>query len=424
MQPIFDEQIKMWKDCGCEVPIKGGYYWLNKGLVKAFSPDGNLHTLYKYKVNDDLTISISKHKDNKGINFHVESWEETHQRLKSELQVKIDESLDVIRQAVRDYSDYDFWCATSTGKDSTVILDLVQKVVPDIKVMFNNTSCDVADTYRIVKSHSDWVVNNPKEGFYQWQKRLDFIPRQYSRACCSIFKERNGDLFLRSQSTKVLQFMGIRNSESNSRADREYFEKNEKTQTTNFTSIQCLPIRKWSELDVWLYMLHNNLEIHPDYKRGYKRVGCMVVCPFATKISWVLDKYWHTNAYDRWMKILKEHFIKNSEWCVFNCTIDEYFTKWNGSHAISAIREEVIREMMQYKGITDYEVAKQYFNKTCIDCGKAIKSGDVIAMNMKLYGRNLTEFKCKKCLMKEFNMSKNDWNDKVADFKAQGCKLF
>ena len=25
---------------------------------------------------------------------------------------------------------------------------------------------------------------------------------------------------------------------------------------------------------------------------------------------------------------------------------------------------------MEYKGITDYEVAKKYFNKTCCDCGK------------------------------------------------------
>ena len=73
------------------------------------------------------------------------------------MQIKIDESLDVIRDAVKKYSDYEFWCTTSTGKDSTVTLNLVQQVKPDIKVMFNNTSCDVADTYKIVKTHSDVV---------------------------------------------------------------------------------------------------------------------------------------------------------------------------------------------------------------------------------------------------------------------------
>ena len=417
----------MWRDLGFDIPIKEGYYWLDNGIIKAFTPDGQLHKLYKYKVNDDLTINITKHKDNNAMKFHIEcieSWEETYQRLKSDLQAKIDESLDVIRQAVIDYSDYDFWCATSTGKDSTVTLDLVQKVIPDIKVIFNNTSCDTADTYKILKRHPDWNIINPKEGFYQWQKRLDYIPRHYTRACCGIFKEQNGDLFLRTQSSKILQFMGVRNSESNSRADRKYFTQSKKAQTKNFTSVQCLPIRKWSDLDVWLYMLHNNLEIHPNYKKGYKRVGCMVVCPFATKTSWILDKYWYAKAYKRWIKILKEHFIRNSEWNVFNCTVNEYSTRWNGYTPHLETREDVIREMMKYKGITDYEIAKQYFNKTCSECGKNVRQNDVLAMNMKYHGRSTTDFKCKKCLMREFNMSKDDWNDKVADFKQQGCKLF
>lgn len=38
--------------------------------------------------------------------------------------------------------------------------------------------------------------------------------------------------------------------------------------------------------------------------------------------------------------------------------------------------------------------------------------------------RNVTEFKCKKCLMNELNMSKEDWDKKVQDFKNQGCNLF
>lgn len=55
---------------------------------------------------------------------------------------------------------------TSTGKDSTVVLDLVYKVTSNVKVMFNNTTCDAADTYRIVKKHSDWIITTPEEGIY------------------------------------------------------------------------------------------------------------------------------------------------------------------------------------------------------------------------------------------------------------------
>lgn len=95
IQPIFKEQIRMWSDLGFNIPITEGFYWLDRGIIRAFSPDGILHRLYKCKVNDDLTINIVKHKEY--CDFKPESWEETYERLKNDLQNKIDESLNVIK---------------------------------------------------------------------------------------------------------------------------------------------------------------------------------------------------------------------------------------------------------------------------------------------------------------------------------------
>mgnify|MGYP005905607115 FL=1 len=143
IQPIFKEQIRMWSDLGFNIPITEGFYWLDRGIIRAFSPDGILHRLYKCKVNDDLTINIVKHKEY--CDFKPESWEETYERLKNDLQNKIDESLNVIKSTLDTYSNYDFWCLTSTGKDSTVVLDLVYKVTSNVKVMLygiaTNTQC-------------------------------------------------------------------------------------------------------------------------------------------------------------------------------------------------------------------------------------------------------------------------------------------
>ena len=86
--------------------------------------------------------------------------------------------------------------------------------------------------------------------------------------------------------------------------------------------------------------------------------------------------------------------------------------------------EEVIREMMEYKGITDRNVALQYFNKTCCKCGKSVRQNDVLAMNLKLHGRNVDRIFCKKCLMEEHGMSKEEWNKNIENFKRQGCTLF
>ena len=45
-------------------------------------------------------------------------------------------------------------------------------------------------------------------------------------------------------------------------------------------------------------------------------------------------------------------------------------------------------------------------------------------MNMKVHGRSVNKFFCKKCLMKELGLDKNQWNEQVENFKQQGCDLF
>ena len=45
-------------------------------------------------------------------------------------------------------------------------------------------------------------------------------------------------------------------------------------------------------------------------------------------------------------------------------------------------------------------------------------------MNLKLLGRNTGKFMCKKCLMKSFNMSKEQWDERIIRFKQQECELF
>ena len=425
MKPIFNEQIQMWSDLGFNIPIKEGYYWLDNGIIKAFTPDGQLHKLYKYKVNDDLTINITKYQDSNLIKNHIfETWEETVERNSERLSALENESLDLIRRVMNDYADYDMYISTSTGKDSMVTLDLVHRVNPNVPVLFNNTSLDCADTYKMVKSHKDWIVTNPKEGFYQWVKRIKFIPTRFSRACCTLFKEGLADKYFKKlNNDKLIQFMGVRNDESAKRADREDMTQSPKWNNDNWYA--CLPIRKWSEFDIWIYILKYSLEINPKYRKGYHRCGCAMACPYATKYTWVLDKYWYPKMFDRWRNILKEFFINTFQWTQKNCTMNEFVVKeWGGGIMRPEPTEEVINEFMEYKGITDRNIALQYFNKTCCECGKNVRQNDVLAMNLKMNGRNTNKIYCKKCLMKELNMSKDEWDNNVVDFKAQGCKLF
>lgn len=88
MQPIFKEFISFMKDKGYDIPIFEGIYWLDRGFIKAFTEDGVIHKLYKYKVYDDLSISITKHKEY--IDTKFETWLETAERMKHNFYFRYD----------------------------------------------------------------------------------------------------------------------------------------------------------------------------------------------------------------------------------------------------------------------------------------------------------------------------------------------
>lgn len=168
----------------------------------------------------------------------------------------------------------------------------------DYTLIFNNTSLDVADSYRFAKSIINCEIMNPEEGFYPWVKRTKMYPTRFSRACCSIFK--TGVMVKNLDKNKpYLMFMGLRNEESSKRADYKDEWKNIEWGKTSWQGI--LPIRTWTELEVWLYIMLRDLPINEKYKKGYQRVGCGIACPFYTKTTWVLDDYWYPySIYQRW----------------------------------------------------------------------------------------------------------------------------
>ena len=59
MLPIYNDLLKMWSDLGYNLPIKEGKYWLENNFIQAFTRDGTLRKLWKYKVFDDLHIEIT-----------------------------------------------------------------------------------------------------------------------------------------------------------------------------------------------------------------------------------------------------------------------------------------------------------------------------------------------------------------------------
>lgn len=421
MRPIYKELIDMWNAKNLDLPLLEGFYWIDKQIIKAFDTSGEIHKLYRITVNDDLSIQCKKYPQKR--DFQPESWKETAMRIKPAFESKVFKSVSLIQNTIDKYSDYEKFILTSTGKDSVVTMHLCQlSKIKNVKTVFNNTTLDCADTYKIVNQHkNDWIITTPDIGFYQYIKQENYIPTRFSRGCCSIFKEGNHIQHFNNVD-KAIWIMGVRNDESIKRSDRKDVDHNPKWGDRKWMSLN--PIREWTELEVWLYIIDNDLPINPKYKKGYKRCGCHIACPYQTKSDWVLDQYFYPTMYNRWHKILEDNFIKNAKWCTLNCTIDEYHKFWNSGVVREQPTKEVIQEFMQYMNITDFSLAEKYFNKECKRCGRIIRQKDVIAMNLKMRSREREDFYCKKCFMEQTGISRTEWNEFVDGFKSEGCVLF
>lgn len=308
------------------------------------------------------------------------------------------------------------------GKDSSVTLYLTRKVFPDAKGVFNNTSLDCADTYKHIGTWDNILTINPDEGFYQWRKRNNFVGNRMARACCDIFKE-GAMVDKYDNDKKTLFFMGMRNDESNTRSSYTDEWHNSKW---NDNWMGILPIREWTELDIWLYILWRDIPVNPKYKKGYARVGCAIACPYYTKSTWVLDEYWYPNMRRRWMNIIENDFIKNNKWLIMNCTLKEYCTCWNGGAYRTEPTIETIQEFADYHNIS-FDVAETFFGHTCCKCNskkpKKIKDKDTLSMNMKFIGRE-GKYLCKKHLKEYLDIDDTKWNEYIEGFRSQGCKLF
>lgn len=60
----------------------------------------------------------------------------------------------------------------------------------------------------------------------------------------------------------------------------------------------------------------------------------------------------------------------------------------------------------------------------CSACGKENLNKDTIGINKKLLGKDVGNFFCMDCLANYLGVTVDDLNDKIEEFKEQGCTLF
>lgn len=195
-----------------------------------------------------------------------------------------------IRRQYEEFSGqgYSFVVAFSGGKDSLLVLDLVDKALPPdcFQVIFSNTGMELQGTIdAIQRAKKHW--SNLR--FYEAASHMtpdrtwdEFgPPGRRMRWCCAVHKSVPTLLKLREitgdYNVKAVVFDGVRAEESAARSQYGDVSVGAK----NISQVNCSPILKWNSSEVYLYLLQNRILLNDLYRYGLFRVGCKV-CPMSS----------------------------------------------------------------------------------------------------------------------------------------------
>jgi len=264
---------------------------------------------------------------------------------------------------------YEFWDGNvhvmfSGGKDSTVLIDMVRKIYPDIPGVFCNTGLEFPEIINHVKTFSNIKWLKPDKSFYnvikedgypviskqqaeyieqvnnnynklcsqvvrlrltgltknndycqqfkisnKWTFLID-APFKISAKCCKILKKRPANKY--QKLTKSMPYIGTLSSESQI---RKYSYVTTGCNAYKIEKPRSTPIAIFTEDDIYKYIKSNNLKISDIYKKGYKSTGC-IFCLFGIHIE---QKKTGTNRIIR----LKETHPKLYEYCINKLNIKE-----------------------------------------------------------------------------------------------------
>ena len=308
VRPVFHEELRLLgfdKKFGWIIPESNeplmwaeGRRYFYRGELAGEANGGGLYEL------PSLVSHIN------GLNIRPVNIEKMVQKNKVILNGLVQKTLNYIYETYKEYSEKRvdiIYVAFSGGKDSLVLLDLVQRALPHdaFKVIFADTTMELPDTLKAVEiskkrwSNLDWhIAKSHMDASETWEKMG--YPARKLKWCCSVHKTAPSILKLKelyneksdkSKPFKIMVFDGVRAEESDSRALYSMISEGNK----HTTQINCSSILEWNTSELFVYMFEHDLFINNLYRSGVTRVGCKL-CPMAS--NWNECMLNHTYAKD------------------------------------------------------------------------------------------------------------------------------
>jgi len=211
-------------------------------------------------------------------------------------------------------------CNHSGGKDSQAMYLMLQKLVPDERLVVIHAHLPevewegTEDFIRATIKNELFVVRAKKTFFEMVEQRKQF-PSPKNRQCTSDLKRGPIAKEIRRLCnergfTTVLNCMGLRAEESSGRAKKEMFRINNSQTNNKRTWYEWLPIHKWSTEKVFRVIKFHNQKPFWTYEKGLSRKSCSFcimaskddLCISASLRPSLLDRYdYYETKFDRTM---------------------------------------------------------------------------------------------------------------------------
>lgn len=190
------------------------------------------------------------------------------------MQQKIDRVVEVLRQAVRDFSPVCF--ASSLGAEDMVLTDLIDKHGLDIEVFSLDTGRLPQETYTLMQAVSEryttplkvyfpdptsverYVTENGVNGFYG--------SVEARKACCFA---RKVEPLRRALKGRGAWITGLRRDQAVTRGSLEVSSFD-----ADFGLQKFNPLLEWSHKEVWAYIRQNDVPYNKLHDQFYPSLGC------------------------------------------------------------------------------------------------------------------------------------------------------
>jgi len=179
----------------------------------------------------------------------------------------------VLSWAFSTYSEDEIVYSASFGAESIVLIDLIQQIRPDARIVFLDTGLHFPQTYEVIDKVE---ARYPQLRIERKQPALslndqaiqygDALWRSNPNQCCHLRKVLPLQEVL---SSSLAWISGLRRDQSPSRAATEFVNRDEK-----FRNIKICPLIYWTWEDVWAYIREKQLPYNELHDRQYPSIGC------------------------------------------------------------------------------------------------------------------------------------------------------